>query len=353
MKPSPRRRDRPLAPIHRHAPTGFTLIEVLVALSILGILTALLLPAVQRAREASRRAACISNLRQIGQALHAYHTAAGCLPPGRFRTTDPRQLIPEIPCSGPVDRSFLVAILPQIDQVILYNGINTSTWILSRENSTTRSTSVAAYICPSDPRALGSISVTPLDPEDPTPSDHASRTSYGGFFGSVYGSGLPNYLDDCQSNPRYLIYSNGCLNDVHPITWSSVRDGLSQTLIVADKSVTQLSRYVHPQYPRAADDSGWWVYAQMGHVGIDASHPPNAYRKSDARNLAGWLWNATSLHPGGVNGLMADGSVHFFTDTIDAAPVRANGMGSDAGFAPRLWQKLVTRNGGELIDWPH
>jgi prepilin-type processing-associated H-X9-DG protein len=252
-----------------------------------------------------------------------------------------------------VDRSFLVAILPQLDQASLFNSVNSSTWILGRENSTIRATSIATYVCPSDPRAFGSIAVSSLDPEGPGSTDRASRTSYGGFFGSLHGWGLPHYLNDCQVRAIDLTYSNGCFNDVSPITWSSVRDGLSQTLIVADKSVTQLSLYHHPKYPRAADDTGWWVYSQIGHAGIDASHPPNAYRKSDPRNFAGWLWNAASLHPGGVNGLMADGSVHFFTDTIDAAPIRADGLSSDAGFAPRLWQKLVTRDDGELIDWPN
>ncbi len=334
---------------------GFSLIEVLVAIMVIGILTALLLPAVQRAREASRRAACISNLRQIGQALHAYHDAQGCLPPGRYRTTDPRQLIPGIPCSGPVDRSFLVAILPQLDLAPLYNSINSQTWILDRENSTARSTSVATYVCPSDPRAFGSTAVSPLDraddPQGLQSNDRAARTSYGAFFGTVYGFGLPHYASECQQNPASRYWSNGCFNDVHPITWASVRDGLSQTLILADKSVTQLSRYHHPDYPRVQDDMGWWVHAQMGHAEIDASHPPNAYKRAHFRNLAAWLWTAASLHNGGVNGLMADGSVHFFTDSIDAAPLLPDGTSSQAGSISGLWQKLVTRNGGEAINW--
>ena len=133
---------------------GFTLIESLVVIAVIGILLRRAAAGPPVPRQSALRASCTNNLRQIGQALHSYDGALGCFPPGRIRTHDPRQLVPGFPpCSGPVDRSFLIAILPQVEQVPLYDSFNLSLWILAPENTTRQAVLIGVYICPSDSEA--------------------------------------------------------------------------------------------------------------------------------------------------------------------------------------------------------
>ena len=124
--------------------SGFTLIECLVVISIIGILVGLLLPAVQAAREAARRASCSNNLKQFGLALATYENSVGCFPPGRLMTYDPRFAGAAPPCTSRiVDKGILVMILPGTEHGDLYNAINQDLSILGRENRTVHAMSVS------------------------------------------------------------------------------------------------------------------------------------------------------------------------------------------------------------------
>ncbi|MHB1557829.1 MAG: DUF1559 family PulG-like putative transporter, partial [Isosphaeraceae bacterium] len=294
---------------------AMTLIELLVVIGVLTLLAAIILPAVQFARQSARRVQCLNNLRQIGLAIQSYHEAVGSLPPGRFLLYDPRFAGANPPCSSTsVDKSFLVEILPFIDNSPLYNTINQSLAIVGPENTTVWSVPVSAYACPCDV-AAGRPHL--LDPAQlpsygiPALTDDAYFmvfASYAGCFGSLNTSALPTESRHCFVAPQNIAQNNGCFNDRSPIRFASVTDGMSHTLLCAERT-NFIDRY---------DRNGWYVTGNLGDTLFTALRPPNP------RDAGGSLLvvpsAASSLHPGGVATLMADGSARFIKESIQSWP---------------------------------
>ena len=132
--------------MNRHR-SAFTLIELLVVIAIIAVLIALLLPAVQSARGAARRAQCVNNLKQIGLAMHNYHDSLGCFPMS-MGMDSPGFGYPE-----PVSYSGLSMLLPYLEQTVVFNTLNYSLIRTDPGNNTAMATSVSAFLCPSDPQA--------------------------------------------------------------------------------------------------------------------------------------------------------------------------------------------------------
>jgi len=317
---------------HPSVRRGFTIIEMLVSLSIISLLVGLLLLAVQSAREAARRVQCTNNLKQFGLALQTYHDAFGSLPPGRIKSYDPRYSGPRPPCTSTiVDKSLEVCALGFMEQTTLYNAINQSLAIIGGENSTVHSIAVLTFACPSDtmsgsPRNLNPGALTRYGVPDPA---YMVFTSYAGMIGSLPVLAQPLPKSNCVVAGPLRAQCNGMFNDLSPIPLSSVTDGLSNTIFMAEKATTVLQELtaVNPQYPA---QHGWYITGNWGDTLITALYPPNACDKVALAAMTAWTNSASSMHPGGLNVLMGDGSVRFIKDTIQSWPFDPN-TGNPAG----------------------
>jgi prepilin-type processing-associated H-X9-DG protein len=335
----------------------------LVVISIIAFLLALLMPAVQNAREAARRTQCRSNLKQIGLAIHNYVEVHSSLPMGRVPIHDPRFAGPDPPCTASlVDKSVLVAILSQMEQRQLYNAVNHSLSIFALENTTLHSRIVQSYLCPSDPgggpTVLNSGALLPMAPDPAGGPWVMMRANYSACFGTFPIRAMPAFFADCTVPPALIAQSDGCFNDLHPMRFSAIAHGLSATIFASEKALITF-RELDQVRPGLAADKGWWVSGNLADT-LFKFYPPNAYKRIALGTVGARLY-AASLHPGGVNLLMGDGSVRFMNENIDSwavDPATGEPLGitqNPGGWwenVPRrgVWQALGTRAGGEAID---
>ncbi len=340
---------------------GFTLIELLVVISIIGVLIALLLPAVQAAREAARRSQCVNNLKQIGVALHNYVSAIGVYPPGYVSAIDPTVLDA---CNQDNEDQHGVdlgtgwawgsMILPHLEQAAVSNSINFNMSVAYHQNDTCSLTVLNVYLCPSDP-GPPTIPVfeDPPDPANPGSYnashivDTLSRGNYVGMYGigeicsqsaatdsPNNGTGSPP--GDPLGQHAGMFYRNS------RVSFADVTDGTSQTVAVGERShnlsyVTWVARSI----------DGWLGKTSPIEGGTDQFNPSPEECWTQVLGPAG-LEDGTrtinnpeahvedywSRHPGGANMLFADGSVHFLKSAIN----------------PLVWRALATRNLGEVLS---
>jgi prepilin-type N-terminal cleavage/methylation domain-containing protein/prepilin-type processing-associated H-X9-DG protein len=262
---------------------AFTLIELLVVIAIIGVLIALLLPAVQAAREAARRIGCVNNLKQIGIALHGYHDAHNTFPAGGWIAVSTQ------PLTRNMNMGWSAAVLPWLEQRALYDGLNLSFPYNAPVNATAGYTVLQVYLCPSEPRKTY-WNRAPGDAFDSADAD------YGGMYGPRGLSG-PTFRNSPPNGP--MIFNQA-------ISLAQITDGASQTIQVGED-------------PEAIN--AMWI---SGHNVFDQSAPINA------RPPVEFGEELTSQHPGGVNALFGDGSVHFLKDqtnpvTLSALCTRALG----------------------------
>ena len=335
----------------RKSRRAFTLIELLVVIAIIAVLIALLLPAVQAAREAARRAQCTNNMKQLGIALHNYHSTTNGLPWGSFYVPSWSDVAPQ------------VMILPYMEQNQIYNAINFSLYGSSNGmanpggvmQTTAWRATIAAFQCPSDVDRL---------------TNAECHTNYMANTGSD-GSSINNA--DTYSGPFQPQYNRGSGTYNAPTSFASILDGLSNTAMFGEvvKGIgtsnnaqldsvkpsgtasvlpgggatgTPLGDYnlciakaptVIANAASGTPTGSWYFVAQPGMSLYCHAMPPNtwscaftAMRDYDA------LPTASSRHPGVVNVLLCDGSVKAIKSTI----------------ANPTWWAIGTKSAGEVIS---
>jgi prepilin-type N-terminal cleavage/methylation domain-containing protein/prepilin-type processing-associated H-X9-DG protein len=301
--------------------SGFTLIEMLVVIVIIGMLAALLLPAVQQAREAARSTACSNNLKQLALAMHAYESSMGGFP-----------AIQMYPYAGSIDSGWMIELLPRLEQADLYNHYQrTSNWY-DPVNQVAVKTRVKVFECPSSAVIQRVASGTGAAPWA-TVSWQAATTDYagsGGLCSNLQPGYVPNTVDTLNC---------GAIGLNHNRTIQEIPDGASNTLLInemAGRPISYMAGTADPTSTLLSSNlnicGAWAAPNYMGFRGFtyDGTVQPGPCGVNAANGKGGIY----SFHPNGANAALADGSVQF--------------LGRDTNIYVLI--AMVTRDGHEVID---
>jgi prepilin-type N-terminal cleavage/methylation domain-containing protein len=289
---------------YRRTTAGFTLVELLVVIAIIGVLVGLLLPAVQSAREAARRAQCMSNMRQVGLATLNYESALGRFPSGWVdwrRTAKPGW-------------SFMHALLPYMEQSTVYNSVDSRIPIDAPTNVAYLQTVIPTLICPSDPTdktfEIGEETDHDEDAEIGHPGHNVdestklfriAKSNYVGVFGTLEIDEVPYAGDGTFFGNSYM-------------RMRDITDGLSNTIIFGERSSRLGGSVWHGYIEHAAA-------APARFLGT-TDHQPSS--------PAGHFDDFSSYHTGGTHFVLGDCSTRMISNNIDlevyqAAATRAQG----------------------------
>jgi len=348
---------------------GFTLIELLVVIAIIGVLIALLLPAVQAAREAARRAQCTNNLKQIGLALHNYESANGSFPLGASMA--PAANLTQR-TSGWTNWSAQAMMLPFMEQTAIYNAINFN-WAGGHDiggaiNATAWNTKINSFLCPSDGNAgqtgsnsyFGSVGTSSYDwwggMDDAQPPTWTDKRHTTGIFAKYRSYGINDVKDGTSGTVAFSegLAGGTAANSTARNRWRNAVTGLTladtarrlDTMenVPAINQAAQLCQQAWQNNSNIVTSVGqYWGWGDTGMTLFTTIIPPNSTQytfhacrhgcagcSADSSSIV----NATSNHPGGCNVAMADGSVRFIKSSINQL----------------TWMGLGTRNGEEAIS---
>ena len=344
--------------LERCSSRGFTLIELLVVIAIIAVLIALLLPAVQAAREAARRAQCVNNMKQIGIALHNYHTSNDQFPPGSSKALYDN--------AGPNnfynwnDWSAQAMLLGYMEQTPIFNAVNFSLPpVASPEGAPAADTvlrmRISSFLCPSDGNAGKQMTNSYVGSQG-TSIGYTTQNRSSGLFAMTISHNIRDLTDGTSNTVGFserlvgqpgrndLVRGNGIVNVSGGNLWEAldVQTNIPGLLTTLQACSTQYQANANSSsgYQNAGQYWGWGAPALTLFSTIvppnSTTHPWNSCRQGcggcgmDNSHIV----SATSNHPGGCNVLLVDGSVRFIKSTINQ----------------NTWFGLGTLAGGEVLS---
>ncbi len=324
---------------------GFTLIELLVILAVIGLLAGLLLPAVQTAREAARRAQCMNNLKQLGLALHSYHAGFGIFPFGVGPDDDKDKGAATTGTPNARRYSAQSQLLPALEQRPLFDAINFQLAPFHPYNDaklgpagehganyTAARTTVATFLCPTDHDRANAVWATNVY-RACAGSSWVGRAG-NGLFGQDGGRRIAEVTDGLATTAAF---AERCKvwADATTIDLSSVL--VSRPSVWTEAEFRDWCRALTEAEARTLllDLNGGktWLEGNMNWTRYNHLLPPGRPSCKNGLTWNGVAMTATSRHPGGVNVALADGSVRFIREGIDE----------------RVWASLGTIRSGETI----
>jgi prepilin-type N-terminal cleavage/methylation domain-containing protein/prepilin-type processing-associated H-X9-DG protein len=347
--------------MNRSRHRGFTLIELLVVIAIIGVLVALLLPAVQAAREAARRSQCVNNLKQIGLALHNYHSTHDSFPVGQTQN-----LAGPVNYLGWMGWSIHAQILPNLEQQPLYNSINFNAisdgYTYGPLNTTAANRIVSVFLCPSDAKTprngvnnySGSIGPT---------YGNQTTTQTTGAFAFYLNTSFRDFTDGTANTVTFAEHIAGDKPGTAPITGvvyrgynvvtgtttaasdaNTLLNGFNNPTMIYTDLTTCASKFNGTSNMLQSKRGGSWARGQTMQTLMNQFQTPNdkQYQGNGCRFTDkngngtdyGFSAPASSWHSGGVNVMMGDGSVKFIKDSINRM----------------TWWGLGTKGGSETIS---
>jgi prepilin-type N-terminal cleavage/methylation domain-containing protein/prepilin-type processing-associated H-X9-DG protein len=287
---------------------GFTLIELLVVIAIIAVLIGLLLPAVQKVREAAARTQCANNLHQLGVALHNYHDVFGTFPPGQVKAPYAR---------WKANHGWAVFILPYIEQQSLYNAYDWDQALAAQANQGVVARPLKNFCCPS------------TSEQDRYDTKGGLLPSYGGK--AACGDYAPTWYVDpaLTKGDSQGVLAPNCMTKLTDIT-----DGTSITILLTeDAGRPRQWRAGRPGDDDQRIDGGAWAGFWTGII-LEGSSADGTFRPGPCALNCSNDHEVYSFHPGGANAAFADGHVQFLR----------------AGMSLRALAALVTRAGGEVVS---